>query len=106
LWGGQDVVSHHRRRYTKRTLCRVFDHAGLPLPRVTYFNTFLLPPIAAIRWTRRALGLAERVRSDFEDNQPGLVNEILASIFSAEALLIQRLSFPLGSSLLATLRCS
>src|SRR5262249_61416297 len=24
LWGGQDIVSHHRRRYTKRTLREVF----------------------------------------------------------------------------------
>src|SRR5207244_4418501 len=39
LWGAQDVVSHHRRRYTKRTLRALFARAGLPAPELTYFNT-------------------------------------------------------------------
>ena len=104
LWGGQDVVSHHRRRYTRKSLLQAFERVGLPVPRVTYFNSFLFPPIAAVRWTRRTLGLAERARSDFEDSQPGLVNEVLASIFTAEASLVHRVTLPLGVSLLATLR--
>src|SRR5207244_4009335 len=56
LWGAQDVVSHHRRRYTKRTLRGLFARAGLPAPEVTYFNTLLLPPLAAVRWLARARG--------------------------------------------------
>ncbi len=103
LWGGQDVVSHHRRRYTKQTLCETFARAGLPLPRVSYFNSFLFPPIAGVRWTRRALGLAERARSDFDDTRPGLVNEVLASVFAAERHVVTRISLPIGVSLLATL---
>jgi SAM-dependent methyltransferase len=103
LWGGQDVISHHRRRYTKATLLRTFERAGLPSPRVSYFNTLLFPPVAAVRWTRRALGLAARSRSDFEDTPPGAVNNILASIFSVERHLIPRMRLPIGVSLLATL---
>jgi SAM-dependent methyltransferase len=103
LWGGQDVISHHRRRYTKATLLRTFDRAGLRPPRVSYFNTLLFPPVAAVRWTRRALGMADRSRSDFEDTPPGAVNNILASIFSAERHLIPRMRLPVGVSLLATL---
>jgi len=103
LWGGQDVISHHRRRYTKATLLRTFERAGLPPPRVSYFNTLLFPPVAAVRWTRRALGMASRSRSDFEDTPPGAVNNILASIFSVERHLIPRMRLPVGVSLLATL---
>jgi SAM-dependent methyltransferase len=103
LWGGQDVVSHHRRRYTKKTLLDVFARAGLAVPAATYFNTFLFPPVAGVRWTRRALGLAERPRSDFDDMRPGLVNNVLTSIFAAEQHLVSRLSLPIGVSLLATL---
>jgi len=103
LWGGQDVISHHRRRYTKATLLRTFERAGLPSPRVSYFNTLLFPPVAAVRWTRRALGMASRSRSDFEDTPPGAVNNILASIFSVERHLIPRMKLPVGVSLLATL---
>jgi SAM-dependent methyltransferase len=104
LWGGQDVVSHHRRRYTKPTFGQVFERAGLPAPRVTYFNTLLFPPVAAVRWVRRALGQANRPRSDFDDTQPGLVNSILTSVFTAEQHLVPRFSLPVGVSLLATLR--
>jgi SAM-dependent methyltransferase len=104
LWGGQDVVSHHRRRYIKRTLSDVFSRAGLQTPHITYFNTLLFAPVAAVRWTRRALGSDEREQSDFEDSRPGLINEILADIFSSERHLITRMTLPFGVSLMATLR--
>jgi SAM-dependent methyltransferase len=104
LWGGQDVVSQHRCRYVKDTLCQVFIRAGLPVPRVTYFNTLLFPPVAGIRWTRRVLGLGDRARSDFEDTRPGLINDLLTSIFAAEQHLVTRISLPIGVSLMALAR--
>jgi SAM-dependent methyltransferase len=105
LWGGQDVVSHHRRRYTKATLLETFERSGLPAPRVSYFNTLLFPPVAGLRWTRRALGKAEVARSDFDDAKPGLVNEVLASVFASERHFVPWFSLPVGVSLLATLSC-
>jgi SAM-dependent methyltransferase len=104
LWGGQDEVSHHRRRYTRKSLLHSFAQAGLPEPRVTYFNTLLFPPVAAVRWLRRAAGLGTRSRSDFEDNHPGLLNSALALLFSLERHLVQRFPLPWGVSLLATVR--
>jgi SAM-dependent methyltransferase len=102
LWGGQDVVSEHRRRYTKPELARLFERAALPGSKVTYFNTLLFPLIAPVRWARRAAGLSQRQRSDFEDGGPGLVNETLARIFAAESHLISRAPMPIGVSLVAT----
>lgn len=104
LWGRQDTVSHHRRRYTKRTLCQAFAQAELPNPRVTYFNMLLFLPVAAVRWARYVLGLARRPRSDFDDNHPGLMNEILAAMFAMERHVIYRVPIPVGVSLLATTR--
>ena len=49
LWGSQDVVSHHKRRYTARSLCGAFSRAGLRPAWHTYFNTALLPAIAFVR---------------------------------------------------------
>jgi 2-polyprenyl-3-methyl-5-hydroxy-6-metoxy-1,4-benzoquinol methylase len=43
VWGGQDVVSEHRRRYTRSTLKRLFDAANLSGYRITYFNSLLFP---------------------------------------------------------------
>src|SRR5262245_40133096 len=37
LWGAQDVVNQHRRRYTRATLLDAFARAGLAPPAVTYF---------------------------------------------------------------------
>jgi SAM-dependent methyltransferase len=101
LWGGQDVVSHHLRRYTPRAFRQMFEHARIPNPRITYFNTLLFPSVAAVRWARRAAGLASRPRSDFDDSRPGMVNDVLAAIFGAERHLIARLRLPIGVSLLA-----
>lgn len=106
LWGGQDVISHHQRRYTRKALYRTFERADLPRPYVTYFNTLLFPPMAAVRWTRRALGRACHPRSDFDVNRPGLVNEVLASVFALERHLIPRVPMPVGGSLLAAARPS
>jgi SAM-dependent methyltransferase len=103
LWGPQDVVNHHRRRYRKGTLRDAFARARLPAPRITYFNALLLPPIAAMRWLRN-LGTADAERSDFEDSRPGLANDVLAAVFAAERHLVPRMPLPLGVSLLATLR--
>lgn len=106
LWGRQDVVSSHRRRYTKQTLRQLFLRADLPHPTVSYFNVLLFPLIAAIRWSRRAMCLTHSSRSDFDDSHPGLSNEILASIFALERLWIGRVPMPVGVSLLATARPS
>jgi SAM-dependent methyltransferase len=103
LWGQQDAVSHHLRRYTRTGLARVFQAAGLPRPRLSYFNTLLFPPVAAIRVLRRLLP-ATTARSDFEDNRPGLVNDLLLRLFAAERHLLPRVALPFGVSLLATLR--
>ncbi|MGH9767445.1 MAG: SAM-dependent methyltransferase, partial [Blastocatellia bacterium] len=91
--------------YTKATLRRTFERAGLPLPRVSYFNTLLFPPVAGMRWTRALLGKATLARSDFDDTKPGLMNEILASVFAAERHIVPRMPLPIGVSLLATLAC-
>jgi SAM-dependent methyltransferase len=104
LWGPQDIISQHRRRYTKRSLKDLFAQAQLPFSYVTYFNTVLFPPVAAIRWFRRSVGLAHQTGSDFDSNHPGVMNDILAAVFSFERHLIRRLPMPLGVSLLATAR--
>ena len=104
LWGAQDTVSSHLRRDTRASLAAAFARAGIAAPRMTYFNTLLFPVVAAVRWTRRALGLAERLRTDFDDNAPGAVNDVLMRLFAAERHVIRHVPLPFGVSLLATLR--
>ena len=55
LWGKQDEVSHHRRRYTAGSLRAALAGAGFAVDRTSYFNTLLFPPVAAVRLGRRLL---------------------------------------------------
>jgi len=103
LWGQQDVVTGHKRRYTRRSLAGAFARASLARPRLAPFNTILFPPIAAMRWTRRVIGGGDP-QSDFDENRPGLVNDLLAAVFASERHVVGRVPLPFGVSLLACLR--
>src|SRR5262249_13575002 len=43
LWSGEDYVSDHKRRYTKRRIAHVFRQTGYEIVKLSYFNTLLLP---------------------------------------------------------------
>lgn len=99
LWGPQDDVSHHRRRYTPQRLKRVLREAGFRIDRVTHANTLLLPLILLGR-----LWLRKRRKKVATENtlHPGWSNEILKTIFSFERYLLRTVDLPLGVSLLCT----
>jgi SAM-dependent methyltransferase len=97
LWGFQDEVAHHLRRYGKKDFAGVIAQAGLRIDRVTFFNSLLFAPILAAR-------LAMRVRPPrhlMSENQIGgpVTNTLLGGIFALEAPLLARLDLPVGVSL-------
>ena len=105
LWGNQDIVSHHKRRYTARSLADAFDRAGVALTWSSYFNSALFPAVAAVRWSRRLLGASEgSPTSDLESARPGAMNELLERVFAAERHLVGRVRLPAGVSLIAVAR--
>jgi SAM-dependent methyltransferase len=53
LWGGEDVISQHRRRYTMSSLRGAVRAAGLWVRFASYFNAAILPGVAAVAWARR-----------------------------------------------------
>lgn len=109
LWGNQDLISRHVRRYQPGELERKIRMVGLKIVYRSYFNTFLFPFVALIRLARRCSGLVcgrsagldpDRVASDFSMTKPGRLNDTLAWIFSQEARWLRRWRFPVGVSLL------
>ena len=100
LWGKQDDVSHHRRRYTARTLSSALARAGFGIDRMTYFNTVLFAPIAAVRIGRRLLRIEGSAQSDFELG-PSALNGLLGAVFGAETAVVTRWRLPFGVSLLS-----
>ncbi len=103
LWGVQDEVSHHRRRYTAGSLRAALAAAGFAVDRTSYFNTILFPPIAAVRVGRRLLRRPGSRQSDFEVG-PAALNRGLGAVFGAEAGIVARRDLPFGVSLLALAR--
>jgi SAM-dependent methyltransferase len=100
LWGAQDDVSQHRRRYSAKQLADRMLSAGLRVKRLTYFNTTLFPPIAAIRLFRRAVPQARSTESDFTFPTPGPMNRLLATVFGLESAVVARTDLPFGVSIL------
>jgi SAM-dependent methyltransferase len=99
LWSGEDYVSGHRRRYSRRSLIQVFHKAGYKVLKLTYLNFFLFPlQVAAILWNRML-----NPRSMYATSLvplPQGVNSVLASIMSLEARLTRKCSLPIGGSIL------
>jgi len=105
LWGPQDEISHHHRRYVRGELRSVLEGAGLVIERLSYFNTFLFPPIAAVRLARRGPVAPEQARSDFAIGASrSRLNGMLGRVFAAEAALVRRVDLPFGVSLLGLAR--
>lgn len=101
LWGIQDEVSQHRRRYVSREVRSLLTDAGFDIRRLSYFNSLLFGPIAAVRLLRRLRPVPPRVTSDFELTRPGRLNSLLALAFASESRLIARRGLPFGVSILA-----
>jgi SAM-dependent methyltransferase len=101
LWGLQDEVSHHRRRYLGGEVRGLLGRSGLEVRRLTYFNSLLFPIIAAVRLTRRLRRKRPSVESDFELTRPGRLNDVLSRVLASERRLVDRISLPFGVSILA-----
>jgi hypothetical protein len=101
LWGVQDDVSHHRRRYTLPQLTERVREAGFEIERATYANVTFFAPILAGRLLMRATGA--RPASENNINVPAL-NKVFGHIFGAERFWLRRLNFPFGVSAVCVAR--
>ena len=97
MWSAHDKVNHHQRRYSKRTLARLFKQSPLKLDAIGYFNSLLFPLAVAQRLASRVSGSED---SDLS-MPPAPVNYLLERTFAAERLLIGRVPLPPGLSLFA-----
>jgi SAM-dependent methyltransferase len=104
LWSEHDVINHHKRRYTRRTLSAVAAQAGWETVWTTYFNGLLLPVAIAHRRLSRPKHLVDEPVSDLE-RTPERLNALLEWPLRFEAWLIGRgWRIPVGLSLVAIFR--
>ena len=95
LWGVQDDVSNHRRRYTLPTLLRAIRGAGFSIEWSSYANITFFLPVLFVRTVMRALGL--RADTEYGINIPQL-NGPFSQLFSAERVVFNRGKLPFGVS--------
>lgn len=103
LWSELDSAAKHFRRYTEAGLRRIVPDT-LSLEHITYFNSLLFPPIAAIRTAMRLLPRKLRPSARQLELPPPALNSLLHRIFGLERKLVIRGHLPVGVSVLLVLR--
>ena len=101
LWGIQDVVGMHKRRYSKNEFLRKIEREGFIVLKSSYFNFFLFFPIFLGRRLIRLLGV--KIESENKINSP-LINFFLKTLFSIEPYILKYFSFPFGVSVFCIAR--
>ena len=101
LWGAQDEISLHKRRYVAGEIRERLSEAGFAVRRLSYFNTILFAIIAGVRVLRPYRPGSSKLKSDFTMTKPGLANALLARLFNLEARIVKRFDLPFGVSVLA-----
>jgi len=101
LWGRQDDINLHKRRYVAAELRKRLKSAGFDVVRLTYLNALLFPAIAAIRLIRHVLPEPAELKSDFSFPAPRPLNGPLIAVFGSERYVLGRFNFPFGVSIMA-----
>jgi len=95
LWGVQDDVSNHRRRYTLPRLLKAVEEAGFSVEWSSYANISFFLPVLVVRSVMRWLGL--RADTEYGINI-SLMNGPFSHLFAAERFILNRGSIPFGVS--------
>ncbi len=95
LWGVQDDVSNHRRRYTLPRLLKAVEAAGFAVEWSSYANISFFLPVLLVRSVMRWL----RLRADTEYGiNISLMNGPFSELFAAERFIFERGKLPFGVS--------
>jgi SAM-dependent methyltransferase len=103
LWSGEDYVSEHFRRYSRRGLRNVLRSAGLEPVWRSYFNSLLFFPVASVIVGNRLFRPREMYRSNVQP-LPSWLDAALGRVFSLERRALRYLRFPIGTSQIAVAR--
>jgi SAM-dependent methyltransferase len=101
LWGVQDEVSNHRRRYRLNELQQVVTAAGFEVERTTYANITFFLPVLLVRKFMRLTGI--RTETENSINIPAL-NRVFGAFLGAERHWLRYLNIPFGVSGLCVAR--
>lgn len=97
LWGLQDIVAQHKRRYHMDDLRKKIRSCGLTIRKAYYFNYLLFMPI----WLARRLMKVFQIKlaSESDLNSP-LLNRLLCWVFAFDVRTAPLLRPPFGVSIM------
>lgn len=95
LWGVQDDVSNHRRRYTLPSLLSAVEAAGFSIEWSSYANISFFLPVLLVRSVMRWLDL--RASTEYGINI-SLMNGPFSRLFAAERFVFNHARLPFGVS--------
>ena len=111
LWGDEDEVSGHYRRYNKANLTREFMDSGFDPIVTEYIFASLVPPAALLRALPYKLGrrvaeqdVLSRMKSQLDVNPK--VRTLMSMAFSIETAVARRIPLPFGLSIAAVFRAT
>jgi hypothetical protein len=96
LWGVQDDVSNHRRRYTKKQIVEQLKKAGFEIERATYANITFFTPILLGRALMKITGFRPASENNLTVSS---LNGFFGKVFGAERFWLKNLNFPFGVSI-------
>lgn len=101
LWGLQDNVSKHERRYGRGEILAKLRETGFVVEECFFFNYILFIPIFLARQVLRIF--PHKLKSENQVNSP-LINRILTLIFALDVWSSRKIHPPFGVSLLILAR--
>jgi SAM-dependent methyltransferase len=109
LWSKNDVLNMHQRRYTAPELKDKLRRHGFKVLRISYNNSFLFLPSAALILLRRGRAEPQLASPHFDKDAyqvemepaPPLLNRLLTGVGRAEVALLRRVNLPVGTSIIA-----
>ncbi|MFZ2726715.1 MAG: class I SAM-dependent methyltransferase [Methylococcaceae bacterium] len=96
LWSSHDEAVNHKRRYLKSQLVKLLENAGFKINYASYFNSFLFPVIATVRFLNKLLAKKEGTDVSMPS---AIVNNCLLNIFAFERYLMPKFSLAFGVSI-------
>ena len=100
LYSTHDKLLHHKRRYSKKQLSELASDNNFTIKKLSFFNTLLFPLVIIAR----ILDIFKTSEVATGYGTPSkIINYCFYNIFKSEKKLINKISFPFGTSLIILL---
>lgn len=103
LWGINDELSHHYRRYDRNTLTKALEAVNFKIDKMSYVNALMFGPVWVSRNIKdrvdRVLSRGKEVSPWDFGMPPGPINAVLEKSFSWETTVLPEHDLPFGTSL-------